>query len=937
MPLNVRTASRWACLLGLPTALIAQGTTTGVLNGTVRSADGKGLAGVTVRLASPVLIGGERTARTLENGAYRFPVLPPGRYKVSVQAEGFQGQEGSETVEMGRTTTLNFKLAPRASAEVVVVADASEAASMATVAPAMNFTGEALEALPIQRDLTSIMSQAPGVVAGVAWGGDRQNANAYLMDGINIGDPLFGTQYIYANPDWFDEVQVGGLGAPAEYGGFSGGYINSLIKRGGNTFSGSLTGYYAPDSLRAQPTISDPRLLDNYVAPAPYKAWDAALNLGGPIVKDKVWFFFSVQKKADSATPIGAEAPQTLSNPTFLGKLEWQMGMSATLGFFFSYDGVYREHRGITNRMEAEASRQQSGTNRTYGLTWTQVLNNQTVFTLKGTGFSGSYGLYPYAEVPAVTLDVPYEGKTQYRSATRGEVYASSRTGVQAILDHARSGLILSGDTHAFRFGLEWEQGQAEEDTWIPGGYYYYGTTQSPASAPQYTQTSYVVKGGDLHLRSTIERRIIYAQDVWTLNDRVSIFPGLRYERFLGRPYGWSDQGQLWDTTTLAPRLGMSVAITKDQRTVAKGHWGRYYDGLTVVHFDRALPGGYSTSQRYYWGSGPTYTPTPFDVHNPEAVPYSPTPYRTSEDTNNSRLDPNLKQPYTDEFLLTFEQKVGKHWTFGLTGTYRVARRLLIREDLLLAGDWTGQVYDPVTGGTFPVFDPNNPKVNGVMTHDYVISNANQNDPQRNAKRDYKAASFTWERRTANNWFTSGSVTYALRRGNLNRSNGYDDAFANPNYQINFEGKLPGYNDIEVKARGGYTFPWNMRISGSFTYLSGERYTRTLATPTQPISGAQYTIFADERGTSRYPSRHLLDLQVNQSFKLGKRVRAEVFLDMFQVLNTGTPTSWTTRSNDYRWANASDDPSATWINRDYLKPTAQETPRTGRLGVRIKF
>jgi len=932
------SASRWAVLLGLPTIVLAQGTTTGVLNGMVRGADGKGLAGATVRITSSALINGERTSRTLENGSYRFPVLPPGHYKVTVQAANHQTQEGAEILEMGRTTSLNFKLAGVASARVEVNAYAAgNLADTATVAQSQNFTGEMLEALPTKRDLTSIMSQVPGIVSGVAWGGDRQNSNAYLMDGINIGDPMFGTQYIYANPDWFEEVQVGGLGAPAEYGGFSGGYINSLIKRGGNTFAGNLTGYYTPDSLRANPKISDSRLYDNYVAPAPAKAWDAALNVGGPIVKDKVWFFASVEKKADSQTPIGAPAAISLSNPTFLGKLSWQVRQSATMEVFFSYDGVYREHRGITNLMETDASRRQAGTNRTYGINWTQMLSDSTVLTLKGTGFNGSYGLYPYNDKPAVSLDVPYQGKTLYRSATRGEIYSSSRLGVQAILDHARSGLILSGDTHAFRVGLEWEQGQGVEDTFLSGGLTYYGTTQTlPNTTTQFTQTNYVQKGGDLHLKATIERQIIYAQDVWTLNDRVSLFPGLRLERFTGRPFGATTP--IWKTQTLAPRFGATVALTKDQRTVAKLHLGRYFDGLTVVNFDRALPGGYSTTQRFRWGTGATNsTPAPFTLSAPEAVPYAATSYSTSEDVNNSALDPNIKHPYTDEVLLGLERKIGMHWTFGLNGVYRVSRRLMIREDRLLAGGWTGQVYDPVTGKVMPVFDPNNPKVGNVITHDYVITNADQNDPTRNAKRDYKTIGVTWDRRMAGNWFTSGSLTFALRRGNLNRSNGYDDAFANPNYQVNFDGKLPGYNDVEFKWRGGYSFPWKMRLSGSFTYLSGERYTRTLASPTQANSGAQYTLFAETRGASRYPSRHLLDLQVNQTLPISKHLKAEIFLDFFQVLNTGTPLSWTTRSNDYRWSSAADDPTATWINRDYLKPSAQEDPRSGRIGLRLKF
>ncbi|HOD33341.1 MAG TPA: carboxypeptidase-like regulatory domain-containing protein, partial [Holophaga sp.] len=109
-----------------PAILMAQGTTTAAVTGTVRDAQGKPVAGAVVRLSSPALIGGERKVTTNTNGGYRMPLLPPGRYRIVVEAEGFQPITSQETLELGRTSNLNWSFAPMASASVEVVAVAAE-------------------------------------------------------------------------------------------------------------------------------------------------------------------------------------------------------------------------------------------------------------------------------------------------------------------------------------------------------------------------------------------------------------------------------------------------------------------------------------------------------------------------------------------------------------------------------------------------------------------------------------------------------------------------------------------------------------------------------------------------------------------------------------------------------------------------------------------
>ncbi|MFZ1613218.1 MAG: carboxypeptidase-like regulatory domain-containing protein, partial [Holophaga sp.] len=238
-------------LAAAPAALMAQTSTTSALTGLVRDANGQPFAGATVRISSPAMIGGEKVMKTAANGSYRFPVLPPGRYKIVVEAPGMPTQTGSETLELGRTSAVNWKLQKVASA-TVEVSETTNSLDPAPTGLGKSFSLEELDNLPYKRDLSSIADLTPGVNGGVAWGGDRRNANAYMMDGMNVGDPGLGTPWIYANPEWFSEVQVGGIGAPAEYGGFTGGFINAILKRGGNKTEGAFNGYYSTSNWQAK-------------------------------------------------------------------------------------------------------------------------------------------------------------------------------------------------------------------------------------------------------------------------------------------------------------------------------------------------------------------------------------------------------------------------------------------------------------------------------------------------------------------------------------------------------------------------------------------------------------------------------------------------------------------------------------------------------------
>jgi hypothetical protein len=886
-------------LAGLPALLVAQSNTTSALSGTVRDGAGKPLAGAVVRLSSSSLIGGEKTGRTEGQGAYRFPALPPGLYKVVVEAAGFATIQSIEILELNRTTTSNFKIQASAGATVEVVA-AVASVDAAPVGLNQNFNVESLNQLPYRRDLSSIMNLTPGVNTGLAWGGDRAGANAYLLDGINVGDPSGGSQWISPNPDWFQEVQVGGIGAPAEFGGFTGAFVNSIIKRGGNTLEGSFNAYYGSSAWRARSANPDPRL-DKRVPDA--KDWDVALNVGGPILKDKVWYFVSVERINNEASPIGAPVPVKTRNIRLLGKLTWQAATNATLEGFFDYDTVDQDNRGIDAVTEPRATLKETSPSRTFGLSWTQTIGSDQVLTVKATGFNGGYDLTSYnGEAYSLYVDAGYKGIWNYNNPYRVQQNFRSRNGISATYDLFKTSLLGTGDSHVFRMGIEREQAADEELGRFPGGIALNALVDSYSPYPQ---TDYIQVGGGWNIRARLDRTAAFLQDNWTVNGRLSIQPGLRFERFQGRSYGASG---LWDTRTLAPRLGVSFGLTADQTQVLKAHWGRFYEGLAVMHFDRAMPGAFPVENRYYWGD---YTPI-LDPHNPlasEPLP-SQTPgnfYKRIDDS--SRLDPNIKHPYMDELSLAYEAKLGGPWGLTITAVQRRNHDILTRLDNALTGGFTATVTDGLTGNVIPVYkQTSNPSV-----HDYFITNNSE------AEREYRAYTVAVERKFQDNWMLAGSYTHARSNGNVSATNGYDNSFSNPNLRINNYGALPGTNDNEVKLRGSYVLPSRTRLSGTFTYLSGEHWTRTIRTGKLPVD--RYVIKADPTGASTYPGRTQLDLRLAQEFQPSKRVRIEAFVDVYNALNGGKATNLTTRSD----------------SADYLLPLAVQDSRNVRLGFRTSF
>lgn len=959
-------------LVAAPCTLVAQGTTSSALTGVVRDPAGKPLAGATVRIISGAMIGGEKITRTSENGSYRFPMLAPGLYKISVETQGYPSLSGLEFLELGHSSNVNWKFQAAAAATVEVVGDAGNVSTAEAVGVSSNFSSEVLSNVPTGRDLTQVAALTPGVnvtdttsgAAVKAWGGDIYG-NAYTIDGLNVGDAKSGEKWVYANPDWFSQVQVGGLGAGAEFGGFSGALINGVVKSGGNALEGSFSTYYQKNSWAAVRT--DPRvevknrpLYDGYYS-------SISATIGGPIIKDKLWYFVSAESNKDSATdsPVGVDFPVKLDNPRFLGKVTWQVIPSATWDAFFEYDVVDRDNKYANRYYTHNAAQKQSSPSRLFTTSWTQALGQSTVATLRYAGLnarddrssynpngytmevSGNGGLAAGVNTAAGLSEVAFPeliGKNYWGNVTRSNLLRENfrgRNTFSGTLDFFGSGVFTSDDSHAVRMGLELEQNTNQEKRWIasPDGIAYRARMRSGGLRPYRAETG---RGRDVSTR--MDREMVFVQDTWTLNSRFQIRPGVRFEAFKGRGFGGDT---LWSTKTVAPRLGFTFNVTADQSQVAKLHLGRYYTALSSDYFQRAVPGAYQNTNVFRWG-GSGQNSLLVNPYNPyqgmpalDVTPGTSPDYRYAYNFNTSKLDPNHKQPYTDEVLLGYDVKM-KQWTFGLTAVYRAKKDMLVQND----PSWSDPAYtyesfsvtSPMTGQTFQALvsdiiigDPNN-------GHSFLLTNS------KDAKNYYRMATISAERPMINGWSFCAAFTWAKSEGNYADSAAQSlDNFNDPNAQFNSYGRLPYVNDREARIRAVYEMPWawKTRVSATFTYLSGEHYTPLIDMAAEIFEVNQNALYlnAAPRGSAKYPSRRLMDLRVSQDVNLSKRVKGELFLDVFNLLNDGKAYQW----NEVAYlAKRPVDPQPAGVaivngESTYQDRIYNDDPRRARVGFKLKF
>jgi hypothetical protein len=299
------------------------------LAGTVRDTSGAVLPGVTVEASSPALIEKARTAVSDGSGQYQITTLAPGAYTITFSLPGF-GTLVRDGVELtgGGVTTINVELRVGALAESVTVTGETPVVDVQSARQQTVLSGEVVRALPASRGYGNYLAaipaiQATGFNSGLATNtnfftarGGRANEGVIQIDGLNVGSPFNGggvSNYAYDMNNSI-EVQVsisGGLGE-ADRGAPS---FNIIPKTGGNNFSGNFFGSWAGQFGQASNIDDELRALGFADAPAILKNWDSNFSLGGPLKRDRIWFFANTRTTGNFAETQNQYANLNVGNP----------------------------------------------------------------------------------------------------------------------------------------------------------------------------------------------------------------------------------------------------------------------------------------------------------------------------------------------------------------------------------------------------------------------------------------------------------------------------------------------------------------------------------------------------------------------------------------------------------------------------------------------
>jgi hypothetical protein len=298
-----------------------------MITGTIRDSNGAPVPGATVALASPSVPGEAPSTLTSARGVYRLSDLPSAIYELTAAFQGLQTVKRTALrMPVGTTLTVDLTLPAIGVAGVpdtVTDRSAGPVVDVTSAASATTFSTEELENLPVTGTL--LLQLAPGITPRSAFGGNLQAASQWTFDGLPVTITTRGGIFTTpVNLYWMKEVQIVGLGAGAEYGEFTGVVANNVLRSGSNRFSGLFEYRTTRSGMVSDNTGSLPDALRRQFRPQEILSrWNSSVQVGGPIRRDRLFFFAGFEQRRDKAIQAGTigNVPFDQRQPIVLARL----------------------------------------------------------------------------------------------------------------------------------------------------------------------------------------------------------------------------------------------------------------------------------------------------------------------------------------------------------------------------------------------------------------------------------------------------------------------------------------------------------------------------------------------------------------------------------------------------------------------------------------
>ena len=935
-----------ALAMALPSLVSAQ-SFSGVVAGVVKDDQGGVLPGATVQLIGKT---GSRDAITDTGGNYRFNAVDPGAYTVVVNMSGFQSQRRENIiVTVGKQATVDAALKVGGLSETVDVKGEAPVVDVTSSSTQNNLSQDLLYNMPIRQGntATNLLNFAPGINNQSAYGGDGSSANGLLIDGVDTRDPSGGTAWTFFNFNIVEEVEIVGVGAPAEYGSFTGAVVNTITKTGGNRYAGLFDFTYTRASLAGNNVNTDLTKINPALGASAKtnKFTDFTTQFSGPLIKDKLFFFASAQRYHLNQDPAGPATVRDEVSPRVNVKLNYQPSASNNFMAHVQYDAYNIIGRTGVSALVAtdDLTNQEDAPEWVWLGQWRHIFGPKTFSEVKYTGWTGFYDLNPKVNAPQ-----HFDGDTSLYSVSQGWYYYGDRgrNQVNAAISHFAEGF----GKHDLKFGIEVERSKTRDRYGFVNNTYYYDYGGQPYYAYGY--------GYDISGRN--KKFAAYAQDAWHVNDRLTLNLGVRMDKVAG---GAPGKDSVYSNTSIAPRFGFAFDPAGDTKTVLKGSYSQYYEGIFNDIYKQATS-GYQDSISWDMSGCPAY-----GSQGP-TVAYS-CPLSRRVEVNRVKapvatIDPDIKHPRVDEFSLGFERALKSNVRLSVTGILRDNKNFI--GQVLPSARWTKATgTSPTPNGrnlTYPATpytyyrwanrsaSANNVYVTNPDGFQYL-------DPSGavlgtvNAYRKYKGAMFVLTKGYSNRWRAQLSYVYSKTEGTINNGSegtyGVGSFYASPTQSlVNADGNMSNDRTNELKAMVGVQIPKaEVSVNAYFRSVSGGTYAPYVqlggSTVGYSTTGYYFGSSAgrrpslEPRGSRRLDTTNILDLRLEKIFTLGGDHRLSVYSDILNALNANTVTSVFNNVGGTGVFNPPPAAAGSTTSIPFGGPAAILSPRQIQIGARWSF
>jgi hypothetical protein len=914
----------------------------GTVTGTLTDPSGGVLPGVTVTLTN--LQTGRVTSITTDgSGVYRVDV-DPGRYKVGFELSGFTRQETPElNVLLGRTFMIDATMrVGNVSEAVQVTAEASPLVDTRSTLIAHNVTAEEIDRMPKGRSFQSVAMTAPSVNSGDLEGGFQVNGasgseNQYTVDGVSTNSLLAGHSRQNTVFEYLQEVQVKTVGIPAEFGGALGGVVSAVTKSGGNRFTGEGHYYFSGSALNRGPVKRlnlDPNddVTVRYIQDEkqPQTSNELGGSLGGPIVRDRLFFFGSISPRFVSRTNSyqfrnGLEQGDITRDQTFMsayGKVSYaSRRVNAYFGTLFTpttSEGTLPAFSGNGPQF-VSSSLASNQVNLTRGYKTEQRnftgnadinLTNSTFISVKAGSFSDDYRdtgvpsttpvIYRTSSSGLAGVPPQFQGGILFQNTPLVQIVEKDAT-TQSYIQADYNASFSAAGFHTLKVGAGVRHNANDVNQRYPGGrvdvYWDSTFTSTVPGVPPGRGAFGYYEVNDIGTVGKADANIshFYIQDQWSAG-RLTMNLGVRLEdekipafreRDTAIEFGWGEK--------VAPRIGAAFDVFGDGRLKVFGSYGRYFD-WTKYELARGTFGGDIWLVNYRTLDDPSQVFS-LNLNNMPGRDLwgSSTGVRDRRVPafGSDKVDPDMKPMSQDSFSAGVEHQLGANTVLAVN---------YVHNDLIRTIEDVGQLID---GDEVYVYG--NPG-EGILVDAFRSSRTAPFQVPR-PKRQYDAVQVSLNRRFSGNWFVGGNYTlsrlygnyagiassdeiqspseglvfgfdqqqsgeYFRPGGNANRGFDLDEMMWDSHGNLDPKGRLATDRPHVLKLYGAYAFDFGTQIGVNMYTGSGTPLTTYVTT----VNGTE--IFVEGRGDmGRTPVLNYTDLLLSHEINMrsaDQRVRFEL-------------------------------------------------------------